>query len=150
MVTFLNFNFLLFFILFFPLSYLVSSKYTFLFSFSFFFFTLCFSPPHTYTPLYLHSIFTCIFIFLLQLCLSLYLHRRPHNSHIGKHKPIAINTNTSPLPTIDRKTQTQTHIDAGHEIVEGRGWSCGERKEWSALGWGLVSGNGQKQSVRTE
>ena len=50
MVTFLNFNFLLFFILFFPLSYFFSSKYTFLSSpssfFSSFFF---FSPPHTYS-----------------------------------------------------------------------------------------------------
>ena len=44
MVTFFNFNFLLFFILFFPLSYLVSSKYMFLsFHFLFFFFFFLFS-----------------------------------------------------------------------------------------------------------
>ena len=108
-VTLLNFNFLLLFILFFPLSYLVSSKYTF-----FFFFTLCFSPPHTYTPLYLHSIFTCIFFFYFSfvfLYLSLYLHRRPHNNHIGKH--FRQNTpenfiNCAKMP-IDRKTQTHCH-----------------------------------------
>ena len=93
MVTFLNFNFLLFFILFFPLSYLVSSKYTFLS----FFLSSFFSPPHTYTPLisstciyfliftlsslaFLFSYFSFVF-----LSLSLHLHRRPHNSHIGKH-----------------------------------------------------------------
>ena len=52
MVTFLNFNLLLFFILFFPLSYLVSSKYRFLFFF--FFFPLCFSPPHTYSTYLIH------------------------------------------------------------------------------------------------
>ena len=77
MVTFLNFNFLLFFILFFPLSYLVSSKYTFFF-FSFLFSSLFFSSTHVFSSYllhthilsYLHSIFTCIFVFLLQLCLS--------------------------------------------------------------------------------
>ena len=45
-----------------------------------------------------------------------------------KKKPT---TSTSPLPqtqiqahlpTTDRKTQTQTHIDTGHEVAE-RGWS---------------------------
>ena len=52
MVKFLNFNFLLLFILFFSLSFFFfffSSKYTFLsspFAFFFFFFPLCFSPPH--------------------------------------------------------------------------------------------------------
>ena len=64
MVTFLNLNFLLFFILFFPLSYLVSSKYSFLFFFFFSLFVfllhtriLLLSPPHAYTllsSLYLH------------------------------------------------------------------------------------------------
>jgi len=80
----------------------------------------------------------------------------PKCPQIVKHKPTSTNTNTSPLSTIDRKTQTQTHIGAGHEIVE-RGWSSKvqslrwrsrERKckiEWSALGRGLVSGNGQKR-----
>ena len=59
MVKFLNFNFLLFFILFFSLSFFFfsfSSKYTFLsypFSF-FFFFPLCFSPSHTYSTYLIH------------------------------------------------------------------------------------------------
>ena len=52
MVTFLNFNFLLFFILFFPLSYFFSSKYMFLSSP--FFFPLCFTPPHTYSSYLIH------------------------------------------------------------------------------------------------
>ena len=57
MVTFLKFNFLLFFILFFPLSFFFSSKYTILsspFAFFFFFFPLCFSPPHTYSSYLIH------------------------------------------------------------------------------------------------
>ena len=59
MVTFLNFNFLLFFILFFSFSYFFFflSKYTFLsspFAFFFFFFPLCFSPPHTYSSYLIH------------------------------------------------------------------------------------------------
>ena len=55
MVTFLNFNFLLFFILFFPLSFF-SSKCMFLSSpsFFFFFFPLCFTPPHTYSSYLIH------------------------------------------------------------------------------------------------
>ena len=77
----------------------------------------------------------------------------PKCLQIGKHKPTTTNTNTSPLPTTDRKTQTQTHIGTGQEIAE-RGWSsevwplrCRSRerkceKEWSALGMGLVGGNG--------
>ena len=77
----------------------------------------------------------------------------PKCLQIGKHKPTTTNTNTSPLPTTDRKTQTQTHIGTGQEIAE-RGWSsevwplrCRSRerkceKEWSALGRGLVGGNG--------
>ena len=137
MVTFLYFNFLLFFILFFPLSYLVSSKYRFLFFF--FFFPLCFSPPHTYTPFIsstriyflIFSLSSLAFLFFyfssVFLSLSLCLHRRPHNSHIGKHckqdtpenfingakMPTDRKTQAhchkhkhKPLPTTDRKTQT--------------------------------------------
>ena len=129
MVTFLNFNFLLFFILFFPLSYLVSSKYIFFFRFS----SLFFSSTHTYSSYllhthilsYLHSIFTCIFVFLVQLCLSfslLYLHHYPHNSHIGKH--CKQNTpenfiNCVKLPT-DRKTQANCHKHKHKPIAQNR------------------------------
>ena len=128
MITFLNFNFLLFFILFFPLSYLVSSKYKFLFFF--FFFPLCFSPPHTYTPFIsstriyfiIFNLSSLAFLFFyfnsVFLSLSLYLHCRPHNSHIGKHckqntpenflncnQNAHRSENTSPLPL----PQTQAH-----------------------------------------
>ena len=55
MVTFFNLNFLLFFILFFPLSYFLKSKYMFLSSPSTaFFFPLFFSPPHTYSSCLIH------------------------------------------------------------------------------------------------
>ena len=55
MVTFLNFNFLLFFILFFPLFYFFIQIHVSFFSFSFFFFfPLCFTPPHTYSSYLIH------------------------------------------------------------------------------------------------
>ena len=145
MVTFLNFNFLLFFILFFPLSYLVSSKYTFFF-FLKFFYSLFFSSTHVYSSLsslYLHLHFcfstSALSFFLLHSIFTTtptiatsentvnkippeISSIAPKCPQIGKHKPTATNTNTSPLPTTDRKTQTQTHIGAGHEIAK-RGWS---------------------------
>ena len=107
MVTFLNFNFLLFFILFFPNTHLFFSKYTFLFSFLFlfFFFTLCFSPPHTYTPFYLHSIFTATPTIAtsentVNKIPSKISSIAPKCPQIRKHKPTAHNrsknTNTNP------------------------------------------------------
>ena len=52
MITFLNFNFLLFFILFFPLSFFFIQIHVSFFSF--FFFPLCFTPPHTYSFYLIH------------------------------------------------------------------------------------------------
>ena len=56
MVTFLNFNFLLFFILFFSLSYFFSfhPNTRFFLLLLLFFFPLCFSPPHTYSSYLIH------------------------------------------------------------------------------------------------
>ena len=60
MVILFNSNFLLFFILFFPLSYLVSSKYTFL-SFLFFsFFLFFFSSKHVYSSYLFHTLHLCL------------------------------------------------------------------------------------------
>ena len=81
MVTFLNFNFLLFFILFFPLSYFFSSKYTFLSSPSAFFFSSLFfssthvlllSHPPSTTPFNFQPflIFYCFILLLLFLLIS--------------------------------------------------------------------------------
>ena len=54
MVTFLNFNFLLFFILFFHYLIFFIQIHVSFFSFCFFFFPLCFSPPHTYSSYLIH------------------------------------------------------------------------------------------------
>ena len=58
---------------------MISFKYTFL-SFLFLFFF----PPHTYTFLSLLAFLFFYFGFVF-FSLSLCLHCRPHNSHIGKH-----------------------------------------------------------------
>ena len=128
MVTFLNFNFLLFFILFFPLSYLVSSKCMFLFFFFFLFYSFFFSSTHVYSylsSLYLHLhfciststlsffVFHSIFIVAPTKTTSENTVNKipPKISSIApkcpktrKHKPTTTNTNTSPLPTRDWKT----------------------------------------------
>ena len=82
------------------------------FFFFFFFFTLCFLL-HTRILLFIFTLSSLAFLYFyinfVFLCLSLYLHRRPHNSHIGKHCKQNTLENFINCAKITKNQKTQAH-----------------------------------------